>query len=63
MPGSAATVNSDGIVTFCLSAPQATNVQPNFQNDAGHGRVNAGPMTYGAKGVWAVTIGPLAPNW
>ncbi len=65
----ATTLNSpavlpDGQVTFTLNAPQATNVSLNFQNMVGPSpAADSVAMTKDANGVWAVTIGPLAPNW
>jgi enterochelin esterase-like enzyme len=56
-------VNADGTVTFCLTAPQATNVQLNFQNMVGRSpAADASPMTKQDNGIWVITIGPLDPN-
>jgi len=59
------TVNSDGTITFCLNAPQATNVQLNFQNMLGLSpAADAFPMTEGAGGLWYITVEPPAgANW
>ena len=58
------TVNSDATVTFCLTAPQASNVELNLQNDVGPSpAANAYPMTKTASGIWFVTMGRLEPNW
>jgi enterochelin esterase-like enzyme len=58
------TVNSDATVTFCLTAPQASNVELNLQNDVGPSpAATAYPMTKTASGIWYVTTGPLDPNW
>jgi enterochelin esterase family protein len=57
------TVNADRTVTFCLTAPQATDVELNWQNMVGRSpAADAVPMTKQASGIWAVTIGPLDPN-
>ena len=59
------TVNSDGTVTFCLTAPQATNVQLNFQNMLGLSpAANAFPMTETSNGIWYITVQtPGGPNY
>lgn len=59
------TVNSDGTVTFCLTAPQATSVQLNFQNMLGLSpAANAFPMTEAANGIWYITVQtPGGPNY
>jgi Putative esterase len=59
------TVNSNGTITFCLTAPQATNVQLNFQNMLGLSpAADAFPMTDGAGGIWYLTVEPPAgANW
>jgi enterochelin esterase-like enzyme len=56
-------VNPDRSVTFSLTAPQATDVKLNFQNQTGPSpAANAMDMTKNASGVWSITIGPLAPD-
>lgn len=58
------TVNPNLTVTFCLTAPQATDVQLNFQNMLGLSpAADAFPMAKTAGGIWYVTMGPLDPNW
>jgi enterochelin esterase-like enzyme len=59
------TVNADGTITFCLTAPQATNVQLNFQNMLGLSpAADAFPMTKTSSGIWYITVEPPAgPNW
>jgi enterochelin esterase-like enzyme len=59
------TVNSNGTITFCLTAPQATSVQLNFQNMLGLSpAADAFPMTEGAGGLWYTTVQPPAgANW
>jgi enterochelin esterase family protein len=57
-------VNADRTVTFCLTAPQATNVQLNFQNMLGLApAADAFPMTKTANGIWYITLAPLEPNF
>ncbi|MBV9336021.1 MAG: hypothetical protein JO243_09020 [Solirubrobacterales bacterium] len=58
-------MNSDGTITFCLTAPQATSVQLNFQNMLGLSpAADAFPMTEGAGGLWYITVEPPAgANW
>jgi len=64
MPAGAPVVNPGGTVTFSLKAPNATDVQLNFQNAVGPSpAANPTAMTKDANGVWSVTIGPLDPNW
>ncbi len=63
-PASAPTVNPDRTVIFSLRAPQATDVQLNWQNMVGPSpAANPYPMTKDANGVWSITMGPLDPNW
>jgi enterochelin esterase-like enzyme len=59
------TVNSNDTITFCLTAPQATNVQLNFQNMLGLSpAADAFPMTEGPGGLWYITVEPPAgANW
>lgn len=59
------TVNSNGTITFCLAAPQATSVQLNFQNMLGLSpAADAFPMTEGSGGLWYITVEPPAgANW
>ena len=59
------TVNSNGTITFCLTAPQATSVQLNFQNMFGLSpAADAFPMTEGSGGLWYITVEPPAgANW
>jgi enterochelin esterase-like enzyme len=59
------TVNSNGTITLCLTAPQATNVQLNFQNMLGLSpAADAFPMTQGSGGIWYITVEPPAgANW
>jgi enterochelin esterase family protein len=59
------TVNTNKTITFCLSAPQATNVQLNFQNMLGLSpAADAFPMTQGTGGIWYITVTPPAgANW
>jgi Putative esterase len=59
------TVNSNGTITFCLTAPQATSVQLNFQNMLGLSpAADAFPMTEGSGGLWYITVEPPAgANW
>jgi enterochelin esterase-like enzyme len=58
-------VNSNGTITFCLTAPQATSVQLNFQNMLGLSpAADAFPMTEGSGGLWYITVEPPAgANW
>ena len=58
-------VNADGTITFCLTAPQATNVALNFQNMLGLSpAADAFPMTEGTGGLWYITVQPPAgANW
>ena len=58
-------VNSNGTITFCLTAPQATSVQLNFQNMLGLSpAADAFPMTEGSGGIWYITVEPPAgANW
>lgn len=57
-------VNPDRSLSLCLTAPQATNVQLNFQNMLGLSpAADAFPMTKGANGIWYITLAPLEPNW
>jgi enterochelin esterase family protein len=59
----APTVNSNGSLTFSLSAPNATNVWLNFQNMVGASPAyNSYAMTEGAGGVWSITMGPTVPG-
>jgi enterochelin esterase-like enzyme len=56
-------VNPDRSVTFSLTAPQATDVKLNFQNQTGPSpAADVMDMTKDASGVWSLTIGPLAPD-
>ena len=59
------TVNSNGTITFCLTAPQATSVQLNFQNMLGLSpAADVFPMTEGSGGLWYITVEPPAgANW
>ena len=59
------TVNSNQTITFCLTAPQATSVQLNFQNMFGLSpAADAFPMTEGSGGLWYITVEPPAgANW
>jgi enterochelin esterase-like enzyme len=59
------TVNANGTITFCLTAPQATSVQLNFQNMLGLSpAADAFPMTEGSGGLWYITVEPPAgANW
>jgi enterochelin esterase-like enzyme len=58
------TVNADRTVTFCLTAPQATNVQLNFQNMLGLSpAADAHAMAKTPSGIWYITMGPLEPNY
>ena len=57
------TVNPDRTVTFSLTAPQATDVKLNLQNQTGPSpAADAMDMTMDASGVWSITVGPLAPD-
>jgi enterochelin esterase-like enzyme len=59
-------VNANGTVTFCLTAPQATNVALNFQHMLGASpAADVFAMTETASGgIWYVTVEPPAgPNW
>ena len=58
-------VNSNGTITFCLTAPQATSVQLNFQNMLGLSpAADAFLMTKGSGGLWYITVQPPAgANW
>ena len=59
-------VNADGTITFCLTAPQATTVVLNFQQMLGLSpAADAFPMTETASGgIWYITVEPPAgPNW
>jgi enterochelin esterase-like enzyme len=59
------TVNSNGTITFCLTAPQANGVQLNFQNMFGLSpAADSFPMTEGSGGLWYITVQPPAgANW
>jgi predicted alpha/beta superfamily hydrolase len=59
------TVNASGTITFCLTAPEATNVVLNFQNMLGAApAADAFPMTATSSGLWYITVEPPAgPNW
>lgn len=59
------TVNSDGTITFCLSAPQATVVKLNFQNMFGLSpAADAFAMSATTGGLWYLTvIPPAGANW
>jgi enterochelin esterase family protein len=58
------TVNADRTVTFCLTAPQASDVQLNFQNMLGLSpAADAFPMAKTDNGIWYITMGSLEPNW
>lgn len=59
------TVNDRATITFCLTAPQATKVELNFQNMFGLSpAADAFPMTAGATGIWYLTvIPPAGANW
>lgn len=59
------TVNSDGNITFCLSAPQATVVELNFQNMFGLSpAADAFAMSATTEGLWYLTvIPPAGANW
>jgi hypothetical protein len=59
------TVNSNGTITYCLTAAQATNVQLNFRNMLGLSpAADAFPMTEGSGGIWYITVEPPAgANW
>jgi predicted alpha/beta superfamily hydrolase len=59
-------VNANGTITFCLTAPQATNVALNFQHMLGASpAADAFAMTETASGgIWYITVEPPAgPNW
>jgi predicted alpha/beta superfamily hydrolase len=59
-------VNANGTITFCLTAPQATNVALNFQHMLGASpAADVFAMTETASGgIWYVTVEPPAgPNW
>src|ERR1041384_4165643 len=51
-------VATDGQITFRLLAPQAENVRLTGGDIPGMGQGK--PMTKGDKGIWEVTIGPIA---
>ncbi|MGE3309506.1 MAG: alpha/beta hydrolase-fold protein [Limisphaerales bacterium] len=56
-------VASDRQVTFRIFAPKAEAVQLASSGDIpGIGFGQAKPLTKGSNGVWAVTVGPLAPG-
>jgi enterochelin esterase-like enzyme len=59
------TVNTNQTITFCLTAPQASNVALNFQNMLGLSpAADAFPMTEGTGGIWYITVTPPAgANW
>lgn len=59
------TVNSNGTITFCLTAPQAATVSLNFQHMLGASpAADAFPMTETSAGLWYITVEPPAgPNW
>ena len=59
------TVNANGTITFCLTAPQAANVALNFQHMLGASpAADAFPMTETSSGLWYITVEPPAgPNW
>lgn len=58
-------VNSNDTITFCVSAPQAANVQLAFQNMLGLSpATDAFLMTKTASGIWYITVEPPAgANW
>lgn len=51
-------VHADRRITFRVAAPTASSVTLSFDE----GNVQTHPMTRDASGVWAVTIGPVAPE-
>jgi enterochelin esterase family protein len=53
-------VSADRQITFRLLAPQAENVRLTGGDIPGMGQGK--PMTKGDKGIWEVTIGPIAPG-
>jgi len=53
-------VSADRQITFRLLAPQADNVRLTGSDIPGMGQGK--PMTKGDKGIWEVTIGPIAPG-
>jgi hypothetical protein len=53
-------VSADRQITFRLLAPQAENVRLTGGDIPGMGQGK--PLTKGDKGIWEVTIGPIAPG-
>src|SRR5262245_27761988 len=53
-------VSADRQITFRLLAPQAENVRLTGSDVPGMGQGK--PMTKGDKGIWEITIGPIAPG-
>jgi enterochelin esterase-like enzyme len=53
-------VSADRQITFRLLAPQAENVRLTGSDIPGMGQGK--PMTRGDKGIWEITIGPIAPG-
>jgi enterochelin esterase-like enzyme len=58
------TVNADRTVTYCLTAPQASGVVLQLQSMFDKAPTGIPyPMTKQDNGIWAITLGPLDPNW
>src|SRR5262245_6737109 len=53
-------VSADRQITFRLLAPQAENVRLTGSDIPGMGQGK--PMTKGDKGIWELTVGPIAPG-
>src|SRR2546428_11143769 len=53
-------VSADRQITFRLLAPQAESVRLTGSDIPGMGQGK--PMTKGDKGIWEVTLGPIAPG-
>lgn len=58
------TVNADSSVTFCLTAPQASQVVLELQSLTQKAPTGVPyPMTKGTNGIWSLTVGPFDPSW
>ena len=58
------TVNSDSSVTFCVTAPQASQVVLELQSLTQKAPTGVPyPMTKGTSGIWSLTVGPFDPSW
>jgi enterochelin esterase-like enzyme len=57
-------VGADDSVTFCVNAPQATQVVLQLQSLTQKAPTGVPyPMAKDANGIWSVTVGPFDPSW